>query len=63
MGIGRPCTYAPTLDTIQKRGYVALDREKFVPTELGEIVIELMNEFFPEILDVEFTAHMEEDLG
>ncbi|WNQ13722.1 type I DNA topoisomerase [Paenibacillus aurantius] len=62
MGIGRPSTYAPTLETIQKRGYVALEEKKFVPTELGELVIQLMEEFFPEILDVEFTAHMEEEL-
>ncbi|MGG2086691.1 type I DNA topoisomerase [Priestia aryabhattai] len=62
LGIGRPSTYAPTLDTIQKRGYVALDNKRFVPTELGEIVLELVLEFFPEILDVEFTAKMENDL-
>ncbi|OCA85453.1 DNA topoisomerase I [Bacillus sp. FJAT-27225] len=62
LGIGRPSTYAPTLDTIQKRGYVALDNKRFVPTELGEIVHELMAEFFPEILNVEFTAKMEQDL-
>lgn len=62
MGIGRPSTYAPTLETIQKRGYVALEEKKFIPTELGELVILQMEEFFPEILDVEFTAHMEENL-
>jgi DNA topoisomerase-1 len=62
MGIGRPSTYAPTLETIQKRGYVAIDEKKFIPTELGELVIQLMSEFFPEILDAEFTAHMEEEL-
>ncbi|MFS0823623.1 type I DNA topoisomerase [Bacillus sp. 1P02SD] len=62
LGIGRPSTYAPTLDTIQKRGYVALDNKRFIPTELGEIVDELMLEFFPRILDVEFTAKMEHDL-
>ncbi|MBT2688545.1 type I DNA topoisomerase [Bacillus sp. ISL-47] len=61
-GIGRPSTFAPTLDTIQKRGYVALDNKRFIPTELGEIVHELMIEFFPEILDIEFTAKMEKDL-
>ncbi|MDP4171207.1 MAG: type I DNA topoisomerase [Bacillota bacterium] len=61
-GIGRPSTYAPTLDTIQKRGYVALDNKRFIPTELGEIVLELILEFFPDILDVEFTAKMEQDL-
>ncbi len=62
MGIGRPSTYAPTLDTIQKRGYVSLDNKRFVPTELGEVIHELMIEFFPEILDLEFTAKMEENL-
>lgn len=62
LGIGRPSTYAPTLETIQKRGYVAMEEKKFVPTELGELVIQLMEEFFPEILNVEFTAHMEDDL-
>lgn len=62
LGIGRPSTYAPTLDTIQRRGYVALENKRFVPTELGQIVHELMVEFFPEILDVEFTAKMEHDL-
>ncbi|WML56793.1 type I DNA topoisomerase [Neobacillus sp. PS2-9] len=62
LGIGRPSTYAPTLDTIQKRGYVALDNKRFVPTELGEIVHELMVEFFPDILNVEFTAKMEQGL-
>ncbi|WP_059170130.1 type I DNA topoisomerase [Bacillus sp. FJAT-27445] len=61
-GIGRPSTYAPTLDTIQKRGYVGLDNKRFIPTELGEIVHELTFEFFPEILNVEFTAKMEQNL-
>ncbi len=62
LGIGRPSTYAPTLETIQKRGYVAIDEKKFIPTELGELVIQLMEEFFPEILDAEFTANMEGNL-
>jgi len=62
LGIGRPSTYAPILDTIQKRGYVAMEEKKFFPTELGELIIALMEEFFPEILDVEFTANMEEEL-
>jgi DNA topoisomerase I len=62
LGIGRPSTYAPTLDTIQKRGYVSLDNKRFVPTELGEIVHGLIEEFFPDILDLEFTAKMEQDL-
>ncbi|MFC7784382.1 type I DNA topoisomerase [Rossellomorea sp. GCM10028870] len=62
LGIGRPSTYAPTLDTIQRRGYVTLDNKRFIPTELGEIVLELVREFFPEIIDVEFTANMERSL-
>ncbi|SER54530.1 type I DNA topoisomerase [Salisediminibacterium halotolerans] len=62
LGIGRPSTYAPTLDTIQRRGYVALEDKRFKPTELGEIVLELIAEFFPEILNVEFTADMETKL-
>lgn len=62
LGIGRPSTYAPTLDTIQKRGYVSLDNKRFIPTELGEIMLELALEFFPEVLDVEFTAKMEQEL-
>ncbi|MEJ9280699.1 type I DNA topoisomerase [Ureibacillus thermosphaericus] len=62
LGIGRPSTYAPTVDVIQRRGYVQLDNKRFVPTELGEIVHSLMMEFFPEIIDIEFTAKMEADL-
>ncbi|MFX3631330.1 MAG: type I DNA topoisomerase [Candidatus Pristimantibacillus sp.] len=62
LGIGRPSTYAPTLETIQKRGYVAIEEKKFMPTELGDLVIQLMEEFFPEILNAEFTANMEGDL-
>lgn len=61
LGIGRPSTYAPTLDTIQKRGYVTLDNKRFVPTELGEIVDESMYEYFPDVVKVEFTAKMEEE--
>lgn len=62
LGIGRPSTYAPTLETIQKRGYVAIEEKKFMPTELGELVIQQMEEFFPEILNAEFTANMEQNL-
>lgn len=61
-GIGRPSTFAPTLDTIQRRGYVTLDNKRFVPTELGQIVIDLLKEFFPEIIDVDFTVKMEGNL-
>ncbi|MEK5197953.1 type I DNA topoisomerase [Staphylococcus sp. FSL H8-0121] len=57
--IGRPSTYAPTIDTIQKRNYVKLDSKRFMPTELGEIVYEQVKEYFPEIIDVEFTVNME----
>lgn len=61
-GIGRPSTYAPTLDTIQKRYYTKLDQKKFHPTELGEIVHESVAQYFPEIIDVGFTAEMEKQL-
>lgn len=62
LGIGRPSTYAPTLDTIQRRGYVTLENKRFVPTELGDIVNQLVSEFFPGIVNIEFTAKMEQDL-
>jgi len=61
-GIGRPSTYAPTIETIQTRGYVVKEDKKLVPTELGEIVVSLLKEHFPEIVDLEFTAHLEEKL-
>lgn len=57
--IGRPSTYAPTIDTIQKRNYVKNESKRFVPTELGEIVHEQVKEYFPEIIDVDFTVNME----
>ncbi|WP_288746246.1 type I DNA topoisomerase [uncultured Enterococcus sp.] len=61
-GVGRPSTYAPTLDTIQRRYYVKLAQKRFEPTELGEIVNGLIEEFFPRIVDSHFTAEMEKDL-
>lgn len=61
-GVGRPSTYAPTLETIQKRYYVRLVSKRFEPTELGEIVNNLIVEFFPDIVDVAFTAEMEDKL-
>ncbi|WP_028273113.1 type I DNA topoisomerase [Atopococcus tabaci] len=61
-GVGRPSTYAPTLDTIQRRYYVTLKNKRFEPTELGDIVNNLIKEFFPNIVDVNFTAEMEKDL-
>jgi DNA topoisomerase-1 len=61
-GIGRPSTYAPIVETIQKRGYVVRENRQFVPTELGKIVVELLKKYFPKIIDVEFTATIEEKL-
>ncbi|WP_206915645.1 type I DNA topoisomerase [Alicyclobacillus suci] len=62
LGIGRPSTYAPTIDTILKRGYVVLEQKRFVPTELGEIVVELLVENFKQLIDVDFTANLEGEL-
>jgi len=59
-GIGRPSTYAPTIITILARGYVARDAKALFPTELGIIITDLMIEHFKNIVDVEFTANMEE---
>ncbi len=61
-GIGRPSTYAAIMSTIQDRGYVELRDKRFYPTELGELVTELLKKSFPEILDVSFTAGMEASL-
>jgi DNA topoisomerase-1 len=61
-GIGRPSTYAPTLSTIQARGYVVREDRRLIPTETGILVNDLMMEYFPEIVDYNFTARMEEDL-
>lgn len=58
-GVGRPSTYAPTIETIQKRYYVRLAAKRFEPTELGEIVNKLIVEYFPDIVNVTFTAEME----
>ncbi|HSJ89001.1 MAG TPA: type I DNA topoisomerase [Anaerolineales bacterium] len=61
-GIGRPSTYAPTISTIQQRGYVVREEKKLVPTEIGMQVNDLMTQYFPDIVDYQFTARMEEDL-
>lgn len=61
-GIGRPSTYAAIVKTIKDRGYVRLDEGKFQPTELGRIVTGLLEESFPRVMDVAFTARMEEEL-
>jgi DNA topoisomerase I len=62
LGIGRPSTYAPTIDTILKRGYVVLEQKRFVPTELGEIVVDLLVGNFKQLIDVDFTAQLEKQL-
>jgi len=62
LGIGRPSTYAPIIDTIITRGYVVKEDKYFVPTELGAVVTDLLEKYFSDILDVEFTAAMEENL-
>lgn len=61
-GIGRPSTYAPTLSTLQTRGYIVRDGRRLFPTEIGYIVNDLVTDYFPEIVDVNFTANMEEQL-
>ncbi|MFH1832370.1 MAG: type I DNA topoisomerase [bacterium] len=61
-GIGRPSTYAATLTTIQKRGYVNKDKKRFTATELGKAVTEMLVKNLPDIINVTFTAKMEEDL-
>jgi len=61
-GIGRPSTFAPTLSTIQARGYVERVDKRLVPTETGEVVNDLLVKHFPDIVDLGFTARMEESL-
>ena len=61
-GIGRPSTYAPTMSTIQQRGYVERRDKRLYPTEVGVVVNDLLVEYFPDYIDVGFTAQMEEDL-
>ncbi len=61
-GIGRPSTYAPTISTILNRGYVNLKKRIFYPTSLGITVSKVMSQFFPEVINLQFTANLEEDL-
>lgn len=61
-GIGRPSTYAPILTTIQQRGYVQREGKKLIPTETGILVTDLLLEHFPDVMDVGFTARMENEL-
>ena len=62
LGIGRPSTYAPIIETIQKRGYVERREKQFRPTELGFIVTDMLEEHFKNIVDVKFTANLEGEL-
>ncbi len=61
-GIGRPSTYASILNTIQSRSYVTLEKKRFMPTDLGMKLTQMLDEAFPRIMDPKFTAHMELDL-
>ena len=62
-GIGRPSTYSPTISTITgRRGYIAKENKRLIPTELGKIVNDMMCKNFPDIVDVTFTATMEDEL-
>jgi DNA topoisomerase-1 len=61
-GIGRPSTYATILNTIQARNYAELQKKRFVPTDLGMKLTEMLTEYFPKIMDFKFTALMEQDL-
>ena len=61
-GIGRPSTYAPTISTILARGYVMREKKQLFPTELGVMITDMMKEYFSDIVDIRFTAEMEERL-
>jgi DNA topoisomerase-1 len=61
-GIGRPSTYAPTISTIVSRGYVIRNKRQLIPTELGMVTTDIMKNNFKDIVDVEFTAEMEQEL-
>jgi len=62
LGIGRPSTYAKTMDTIKERDYVMIEDKKFVPTQIGIETTDKLQEFFSDLINVEYTAAMEEDL-
>ena len=62
LGVGRPSTYSPTISTLQSRYYVVLEEKKFVPTELGVTVNEILVENFDDLVDKKFTAQMENEL-
>lgn len=60
-GVGRPSTYAPTLSTIQDRGYVTKEDKKYAPTDEGYLVTDMLVQHFPEIVDINFTSRIEEE--
>ena len=62
LGIGRPSTYAKIIDTIKERGYVELEDKKFKPTEMGVETTDKLQEYFSDLINVEYTRDMEEDL-
>ncbi len=62
LGIGRPSTYAPTMETIKARGYVTIENKRFIPTQIGIETTDKLQEFFSNIINVEYTANMEKDL-
>ncbi|HEX2031624.1 MAG TPA: type I DNA topoisomerase [Actinomycetota bacterium] len=62
LGIGRPSTYAPTISTLLEREYVRLEERRFYPTDVGEVVTDLLVEHFPDVVDYSFTARMEDEL-
>lgn len=62
LGIGRPSTYAPIIDTLLQRDYARRDQKKLIPTDLGGVVVDLLQQYFPEIVDISFTAAVENQL-
>jgi len=62
LGIGRPSTYAQTLTTLKERDYIKVEQKKLVPTEQGEITSETLDKYFPDIINVKYTATMENNL-
>ncbi|MCH3915120.1 MAG: type I DNA topoisomerase [Acidaminococcaceae bacterium] len=61
-GIGRPSTYSPIIQTILTRGYIAKESKKLMPTDLGIVTNQLLDQYFKELIDVTFSAHMEQEL-
>lgn len=62
LGIGRPSTYAKTIDTLKERAYVTIEDKKFIPTDIGIEITDKLQEFFKDIINVEYTKEMEDDL-